>query len=59
MSGKEKRPVRRSAVTKPPLRVLAYVTRGDDAGMVFSCRFVPLADVPPLAGRQGELLHLL
>lgn len=32
---------------------------GDDAGLVFACRFVPLTEVPPLAGRQGEFLHLL
>jgi ADP-ribose pyrophosphatase YjhB (NUDIX family) len=32
---------------------------GDDAGMIFACRFVPLHAVPPLAGRQDEFLHLL
>ena len=32
---------------------------GDDAGFVFLCRFVPLDPRPPLAGRQGEFLHLL
>jgi ADP-ribose pyrophosphatase YjhB (NUDIX family) len=32
---------------------------GDDAGLVFLCRFVPLGPPPGLAGRQGEFLHLL
>jgi 8-oxo-dGTP pyrophosphatase MutT (NUDIX family) len=32
---------------------------GDDAGLVFVCRFVPLDPPPQLAGRQGEFLHLL
>jgi 8-oxo-dGTP pyrophosphatase MutT (NUDIX family) len=32
---------------------------GDDAGLVFLCRFVPLDPRPELAGRQGEFLHLL
>jgi 8-oxo-dGTP pyrophosphatase MutT (NUDIX family) len=32
---------------------------GDDAGLVFLCRFVPLDPPPTLAGRQGEFLHLL
>jgi 8-oxo-dGTP pyrophosphatase MutT (NUDIX family) len=32
---------------------------GDDAGLIFACRFVSLDAVPPLAGRQGEFLHLL
>jgi ADP-ribose pyrophosphatase YjhB (NUDIX family) len=32
---------------------------GDDAGLVFVCRFVPLDPLPELAGRQGEFLHLL
>jgi 8-oxo-dGTP pyrophosphatase MutT (NUDIX family) len=32
---------------------------GDDHGLVFVCRFVPLEPRPALAGRQGEFLHLL
>jgi ADP-ribose pyrophosphatase YjhB (NUDIX family) len=32
---------------------------GDDAGLVFSCRFVPLDPAPLLAGRQGEFLREL
>jgi ADP-ribose pyrophosphatase YjhB (NUDIX family) len=32
---------------------------GDDAGLVFHCRFVPLEPSPDLAGHQGELLHEL
>ncbi len=32
---------------------------GDDAGLVFQCRFVPLEPAPQLAGRQGEFLHRL
>jgi ADP-ribose pyrophosphatase YjhB (NUDIX family) len=32
---------------------------GDDAGLVFRCRFVPLDPTPRLGGRQGEFLHLL
>jgi len=32
---------------------------GDDAGLVFSCRFVPRTPAPQLAGNQGEFLHLL
>ncbi len=32
---------------------------GDDSGMVFLCRFVPLTPLPRLAGNQGEFLHLL
>jgi ADP-ribose pyrophosphatase YjhB (NUDIX family) len=32
---------------------------GDDAGLVFRCRFVPLEPLPQLAGRQSEFLDLL
>jgi 8-oxo-dGTP pyrophosphatase MutT (NUDIX family) len=32
---------------------------GDDAGLVFAYRFVPLTPPPLLAGNQGEFLHLL
>jgi ADP-ribose pyrophosphatase YjhB (NUDIX family) len=32
---------------------------GDDAGLVFLCRFVPRTPLPELAGNQGEFLHLL
>jgi 8-oxo-dGTP pyrophosphatase MutT (NUDIX family) len=32
---------------------------GDDAGLVFVYRFVPLTPQPQLAGNQGEFLHLL
>jgi ADP-ribose pyrophosphatase YjhB (NUDIX family) len=32
---------------------------GDDAGLVFECRFVPLEPAPRLAGRQAEFLELL
>jgi ADP-ribose pyrophosphatase YjhB (NUDIX family) len=32
---------------------------GDDAGLVFVYRFVPLTPPPRLAGNQGEFLHLL
>jgi 8-oxo-dGTP pyrophosphatase MutT (NUDIX family) len=32
---------------------------GDDAGLVFLCRFVPLEPLPILAGRQGEFLDRL
>ncbi|MDX6401275.1 MAG: hypothetical protein QOF27_1881 [Gaiellaceae bacterium] len=32
---------------------------GDDAGLVFSCHFVPRTPAPKLAGNQGEFLHLL
>jgi hypothetical protein len=32
---------------------------GDDAGLVFACRFVPRTPPPALAGNQGEFLHLL
>ena len=32
---------------------------GDDAGLVFLCRFAPLEPPPRLAGHQGEFLHLL
>jgi ADP-ribose pyrophosphatase YjhB (NUDIX family) len=32
---------------------------GDDAGLVFVCRFVPRTPPPELAGNQGEFLHLL
>ena len=32
---------------------------GDDAGLVFLCRFVPLDPEPQLAGRQGEFLRML
>ncbi len=32
---------------------------GDDAGLVFECRFVPLEPAPQLAGPQAEFLHLL
>lgn len=32
---------------------------GDDAGLVFLYRFVPLEPQPQLAGNQGEFLHLL
>jgi 8-oxo-dGTP diphosphatase len=32
---------------------------GDDRGLVFVCRFVPLDPLPTLAGRQGAFLRLL
>ena len=32
---------------------------GDDAGLVFVCRFVPLEPPPQLAGRQAEFLDAL
>jgi ADP-ribose pyrophosphatase YjhB (NUDIX family) len=32
---------------------------GDDSGLVFSCRFVPLDGEIRLAGAQGAFLHLL
>ena len=32
---------------------------GDDAGLVFACRFVSLDPLPDLAGRQGEFLDKL
>lgn len=32
---------------------------GEDAGLVFECRFVPLDPVPQLAGAQAEFLDLL
>ena len=32
---------------------------GDDAGLVFLCRFVPLEPLPRLAGRQAEFLGTL
>ena len=32
---------------------------GDDAGLVFLCRFAPLEPPPQLAGRQAEFLRLL
>jgi 8-oxo-dGTP pyrophosphatase MutT (NUDIX family) len=32
---------------------------GDDAGLVFECRFVPLEPPPELAGRQAEFLDRL
>jgi 8-oxo-dGTP pyrophosphatase MutT (NUDIX family) len=32
---------------------------GEDAGLVFKCRFVPLDPAPQLAGRQAEFLDLL
>jgi ADP-ribose pyrophosphatase YjhB (NUDIX family) len=47
--------------TDDPRDAWEHVVRGDgdDAGLLFLCRFVPLAPLPELAGRQGEFLHLL
>lgn len=41
-----------------PRHAWEHVVRGDgdDAGLVFSCRFVPLDPQPKLAGGQGEFL---
>jgi hypothetical protein len=32
---------------------------GDEVGLVFRCRFVPLVSLPALRPPQGEFLHLL
>jgi 8-oxo-dGTP pyrophosphatase MutT (NUDIX family) len=32
---------------------------GDDAGLVFLCRFLPLAREPKLIGRQGAFLRMI
>jgi 8-oxo-dGTP pyrophosphatase MutT (NUDIX family) len=47
--------------TDDPRDAWEHVVRGDgdDAGLLFLCRFVPLDPLPALAGRQGEFLHLL
>jgi ADP-ribose pyrophosphatase YjhB (NUDIX family) len=47
--------------TDDPRDAWEHVVRGDgdDAGLVFVCRFVPLDPLPELAGRQGEFLHEL
>jgi 8-oxo-dGTP pyrophosphatase MutT (NUDIX family) len=47
--------------TDEPRDVWEHVVHGegDDAGLVFLCRFAPLEPPPRLAGHQGEFLHLL
>ena len=48
-------------VTNEPRDAWEHVVHGDgdDAGLVFVCRFVPRTPPPALAGNQGEFLHLL
>jgi ADP-ribose pyrophosphatase YjhB (NUDIX family) len=47
--------------TDDPRDAWEHVVRGDgdDAGLVFQCRFVPLEPLPELAGRQAEFLDAL
>jgi len=47
--------------TDDPRDAWEHVVRGngDDAGLVFQCRFVPLEPAPELAGRQAEFLDRL
>ncbi len=47
--------------TDDPRDAWDHVVRGngDDAGLVFQCRFVPLEPLPRLAGRQAEFLDAL
>jgi ADP-ribose pyrophosphatase YjhB (NUDIX family) len=47
--------------TRDPRTAWSHVVSGtgDEVGLVFNCRFVPVESAPPLRPPQGEFLHLL